>query len=83
MSAKHKTLYGSTCYPGGRTIHVLSTYQEWTDWAVSAIDSRAALIDCLKALKRCPGIGQTDQVSGETFALLIEEALSKAEKVQP
>ena len=32
-----KTQYGTRCYPGGRTISVISDYPEWTAWAVEVL----------------------------------------------
>lgn len=37
----------------------------------------AALLAALKAMVRCPGVHQTDQVTGNTFARLILSAIGK------
>lgn len=41
------------------------------------IDERDALRVALEAMKRCPGVWQTDQETGETFGNLIDAALVK------
>ena len=35
------------------------------------------LVAALKAMKRCPGVGQTDQETGETFQTIIDLAIAK------
>lgn len=40
------------------------------------IDSRTTMVRALLAMRRCPGLFSTDQVTGETFATLVETALA-------
>jgi hypothetical protein len=40
---KPKIKHGTSCYPGGRSIEVVSDHPEWTAWAVRKLYEAATL----------------------------------------
>jgi hypothetical protein len=81
-----ETLHGTTCYPGGRRIEVMSPHPQWTQWAVDALYKSAktdtVAADLLAACKVALANLAPQYASDHLVIKSLATAIARAERSQ-